>query len=142
MAFLITNVRIFDGISVISECGHVLLDQGRIAKISAKDPIQPPQSCTVIDGSSSTLLPGLIDAHVHVFRDLALLEAAIQHGVTTVLDMHNEPYWFQEMKQLADQRNNVADVHSACHAATIRNGWPSPIVRLVSQEENVRSECR
>jgi hypothetical protein len=63
----------------------------------------------------------------------------IQYGVTTVLDMHNEREWFREINAITRQRNDVSDVKSWCYGATIKNGWPSAIVRLVSQEENVRT---
>jgi hypothetical protein len=52
--------------------------------------------------------------------------------------MHNEREWFKEINAITLQRNDVADVKSCCYGATIKNGWPSAIVRLVSQEENVR----
>jgi dihydroorotase-like cyclic amidohydrolase len=39
-----------------------------------------------IDGSGTTLVPGLIDAHAHV-RNLEDLSDALRFGVTTVLDL-------------------------------------------------------
>lgn len=77
-ATLISNARIFDGVSVISESGHVLIESGRISQISLEQPLPPPADCVIINASGCTLLPGLIDAHVHVFRDVQLLETAIQ----------------------------------------------------------------
>lgn len=137
-ATLISNARIFDGVSVVSECGHVLIESGRISQISLREPLLPPADCAIVDANSCTLLPGLIDAHVHVWRDVKLLETAIQYGVTTVLDMHNEREWFKEINAITRQRNDLSDVKSCCYGATIKNGWPSAIVRLVSKEENVR----
>ncbi|KAF3396259.1 hypothetical protein F1880_006822 [Penicillium rolfsii] len=134
---LISNARIFDGVSVITESGHVLIESGRISQISLQQPLVPPADCVVVDASDCTLLPGLIDAHVHVFRDVQFLETAIKYGVTTVLDMHNEREWFKEIHAITRQRNDVSDVKSCCYGATIKNGWPSAIVRLVSQEENL-----
>jgi cytosine/adenosine deaminase-related metal-dependent hydrolase len=99
--------------------------------------MSPSSPCTVVDASGCTLLPGLIDAHMHVFQDVELLEIAMRYGVTTVLDMHNEPEWFKAMSAIAGERKDVADIKSACYAATIKNGWPSAIVKLVSQEPNV-----
>lgn len=137
-ATLITNARIFDGDSVISENAHVLIESGRIKQISLEEPISSPTGCSMVDASGCTLLPGLIDSHVHVYQDVDLLETAIQYGVTTVMDMHNQPNWFEEMKAIANTRNDLADVKSACFAATIRNGWPSAIVKLTSEDPNVR----
>lgn len=136
-ATLISNARIFNGVFVIAESGHVLIESGRISRISLREPLSTPEVCTVVDATGCTLLPGLIDAHVHVYRDVGLLETAIQYGVTTVLDMHNEPEWFQGISKMTNQRNDVSDVKSCGFGATIKDGWPAAIVKLVSQEPNV-----
>ena len=80
MTTAITNVRIFDGEDVISE-RIVVLEGGRITAVG--EPI--PSGATVVDGESATLLPGLIDSHVHT--DLAGLRNALAFGVTTELEM-------------------------------------------------------
>lgn len=137
-ATLISNARIFNGVSVVTDSGHVLIESGRISRISLRDPLPIPEGCTVVDATGCTLLPGLIDAHVHVYQDVNLLETAIQYGVTTVLDMHNEPEWFQDISKVTKQRNDVSDVKSCGFGATIKDGWPAAIVKLVSQEPKVR----
>lgn len=53
--------------------------------------------------------------------------------MTTVIDLHNEPDWFRELKHAARSRNDVADIKSACYAATVRDGWPGDLVRGVMQ---------
>jgi imidazolonepropionase-like amidohydrolase len=66
---LITNVRIFNGTyAQLSEPSNVLIVDNKIAKIST-DPIEATagQPVTVIDGAGRTLMPGLSDAHVHIF---------------------------------------------------------------------------
>ncbi|KAJ5974809.1 hypothetical protein N7481_008516 [Penicillium waksmanii] len=128
---LITNVRIFDGLSVVSDCGYILIEFGNIQQIS-KFPLPTAPGWNIVDGSNSTLIPGLIDAHVHVYQDLKFIETAIQYGVTTVLDMHNESEWFKKMKLVADEKNDVADIQSAGLAATVKNGWPSAILRMTA----------
>ncbi|KAJ5176637.1 uncharacterized protein N7482_002514 [Penicillium canariense] len=136
-ATLISNARIFDGVSVVSECGYVLIQSGCISQVSLREPLSPPADCTVVDATGYTLLPGLIDAHVHVYQDVQLLETAIQYGVTTVLDMHNEREWFKAINAITRQRNDVSDVKSCCFGATIKNGWPSAIIKLVSPDKDV-----
>jgi imidazolonepropionase-like amidohydrolase len=61
-----------------------------------------PENARIIDGAGKTLLPGLIDAHVHVNNDGAVpwapvevgaehnLEAWLYSGVTTVYDLGGE----------------------------------------------------
>ena len=136
-ATLISDVRIFDGVSVISESGHVLIESDRISKVSLRESLSVPEDCILIDGTGCTLLPGHIDAHTHIYQDVELLETFIKYGVTTVLDLHNEPEWFMEISGLTRQRNDIADVKSCGFGATIKDGWPAAIVKLVSQDPNV-----
>lgn len=63
--YLIQNVRIFDGVSSELRAGHVLVDDGIIATISA-DPIEPNTETIVIEGGRRVLSPGFIDLHVHL----------------------------------------------------------------------------
>ena len=68
---LFSNVRIFDGVSAkLSEPGNVLIRGNKIEKISS-DPIPTDRSgnTVIIDGTGKTLMPGLIDAHVHLMME-------------------------------------------------------------------------
>jgi len=62
---LIENVRIFDGVDATLTPGHVLVEDGLIAKISAER-IEPPAAAVIIDGGNRVLSPGFIDLHVHL----------------------------------------------------------------------------
>ncbi|MFY9991823.1 MAG: amidohydrolase family protein, partial [Rhodoplanes sp.] len=65
---LFTNVRVFDGKSAtLSDAINVLVRGNVIEKI-AKEPISTDRSAstTIVDGKGRTLMPGLIDAHVHM----------------------------------------------------------------------------
>jgi imidazolonepropionase-like amidohydrolase len=63
---LFTNARIFDGSSAdCAEGMSVRVADGLIREISAQ-PIKAPEA-QVIDVGGRTLMPGLIDAHVHAF---------------------------------------------------------------------------
>jgi imidazolonepropionase-like amidohydrolase len=62
----------------LAETGTVAIENDRIVDKTEGD--------TVIDGSGCTLLPGLIDSHLHLYGVENLRETA-RHGVTTVLDM-------------------------------------------------------
>jgi imidazolonepropionase-like amidohydrolase len=69
---LFTNVRVFDGRSAaLSAPTSVLIRGNRIAAIGTS---AQSANATVIDGAGRTLMPGLIDAHVHMmFNSLPLL---------------------------------------------------------------------
>jgi imidazolonepropionase-like amidohydrolase len=62
---LIENVRIFNGVDAQLVAGHVLIEDGVIAKVS-EDGIDAPGGATVIDGGNRVLSPGFIDLHVHL----------------------------------------------------------------------------
>lgn len=63
---LFKNVHIFDGKSdTLVKDRHVLVSGNKIERIS-KQPIETDESTTVIDGNGRTLMPGMIDAHVHL----------------------------------------------------------------------------
>src|SRR5580692_6772918 len=78
---VISNVRVFDG-EQRGDPGTVVISDGLISAGPA------PAGATAVDGDGGTLLPGLIDAHVHV-DSVAQLEAAAAWGITTMLDMGN-----------------------------------------------------
>jgi imidazolonepropionase-like amidohydrolase len=62
---LFRNVRVFDGrAEALSAPTDVLVRGNSIAAIRAGQ--QPPTDATVIDGRGRTLMPGLIDVHVHM----------------------------------------------------------------------------
>jgi imidazolonepropionase-like amidohydrolase len=62
---LFTNVRVFDGISAsLSAPTSVLVRGNRIAAIGAG--ATSAAGATRIDGKGRTLMPGLIDAHIHL----------------------------------------------------------------------------
>jgi imidazolonepropionase-like amidohydrolase len=61
---LIQNVKIFDGVNDKLTPGHVLIENNLIKQVGA---IQTaPKGTKVIDGGGRTLMPGLMDAHVHL----------------------------------------------------------------------------
>ena len=65
--YLFTNVMVFDGVSDELSKADVLLTDNKIDQVS-KEPLAVIQSTnmTVIDGGGRTLMPGLIDSHVHL----------------------------------------------------------------------------
>ncbi len=66
--FLLTADRVFDARSESAHAGWaVLVEGGRIAAVGPRGSIEAPAGATVIDLPGTTLLPGLIDAHSHIF---------------------------------------------------------------------------
>src|ERR1017187_8602714 len=62
--------RLFDARSGTNLTNQVILIQGdRITDVGPADRVRIPQGARVIDMSSATVLPGLIDRHVHLMQD-------------------------------------------------------------------------
>ncbi|ROS75414.1 amidohydrolase family protein [Cellulomonas sp. PhB143] len=92
---LFTDVRVFDG-DGLTEPATVLVRDGVIAAVTpGGSPADLPDGAVPEDaekvaGEGGTLLPGLIDAHLHV-NGRKDLDALVQHGVTTGFDMASWP---------------------------------------------------
>jgi len=82
-ATVIKNVRVFDGEKVIPSA-TVIISGRTVAAVGPGLPV-PPEA-EIVDGTGKTLLPGLIDSHVHVWDENSLRQAAV-FGVTVVVDM-------------------------------------------------------
>jgi cytosine/adenosine deaminase-related metal-dependent hydrolase len=125
-SFLLTNVRIFDGESSI-ERGYVLVREGRIAEVSTE---KIKYDGLVYDKPGHTLLPGLIDGHIHADSgNVVALPQSLRFGVTTVCDMHNEWNNIEKLRrQIKD--GDCADLKTTSFAATIEGGWPAAIVLM------------
>src|SRR5579883_694340 len=64
---LIRNVRIFTGEGNVIENGFVLVKDGKIAQIgTGPAPDSDALHADAVEGAGKTLLPGLIDVHVHL----------------------------------------------------------------------------
>jgi imidazolonepropionase-like amidohydrolase/ABC-type multidrug transport system permease subunit len=132
--FIIEHVRVFDGAGVIP-ADTVIVQDGKIAAVGAG--LAAPPGAQAIDGSGDTLLPGFIDAHVHVMARDSLRQSLV-FGVTTDLDMFMDWHLAEEIRkeQAAGQDLDLADLRSAGTLATAPGGhgteYGIPIPTLTS----------
>jgi len=132
-AFLIRNVRVFDG-SAVRERTSVLISGGVIGAVGPN--VTSVADAKEIDGTGKTLLPGLIDAHTHISRPDDLRQA-LAFGVTTELDMFSWPTVVKYYKglQRTGQTGQMADARFAGICATAPSGHgteyglPIPVIR-------------
>jgi len=122
---LITNTTIFDGTRFIPE-RSLLFDDDAIIAIGTD--LEAQFDCVVIDGRGHTLIPGLIDTHIHTpslleFAERVLRDAVV-FGVTTVIDLGAEPSVIATMKAKADASHDLASLLSAGVLATAPGGHP------------------
>ncbi|MGW6280067.1 amidohydrolase family protein [Kribbella sp. NPDC055071] len=86
MSFTIQNARLIDqGTELTSGC--LRSADGRITAIGGPEIAQPGDE--LIDATGLTLLPGLIDSHVHLIPGCTQLAAT--YGVTTLIDQFSKP---------------------------------------------------
>jgi imidazolonepropionase-like amidohydrolase/ABC-type multidrug transport system permease subunit len=75
--WLIHDARLFIGDGRLVERGSVLVRDGKIARLFVGDSPDPKTlDATVIEGAGKTLLPGLIDVHVHLGANGGISESA------------------------------------------------------------------
>ncbi len=119
------NVDVFDGYHILRG-RTVTVQDGMIRSVMAAG-VRPPESAVVIDGAGRTLLPGLIDAHVHIGGHAETLEQAAALGLTTVLDMWGDPSTLIPLKKEIEQGEhpNAADFRTAGTGATVPRGHPT-----------------
>ncbi|MDA5143423.1 amidohydrolase family protein [Streptomyces sp. AD681] len=119
-------VRVFDGHALTEPC-TVVIDGGVIA------PHTDASGARLVDGTGMTLLPGLIDAHVHL-HGADTLAVLASHGVTTALDMATWP-----PRLLASLRRvpHLTDIRSAGTPA-IGDGGPHARIPGMSKDAVVR----
>ena len=117
-ATLVQDVRVFDGKGAHAR-RSVLFEGGMVVDADFRGPVPP--GARVVAGAGRTLLPGLIDAHTHAFRDH---ELPLMFGVTTQVDMFTGVPLMQEMHAAMEAGRNKqrADMFSAGTLVTAPGG--------------------
>lgn len=100
----VTDVAVFDGTDLLEGRYDVSFGQSTITEISPAGTSAP--AGPTVDGTGATLLPGLIDAHVH-FRGPDELARLAQFGVTTALDMGTWPPDLVASLRTAEQGTDI-----------------------------------
>ncbi len=105
MKTVIKNANVFDGEKIIG-IHDVFLEDGII-----RDEVKDSE---VIDGTGCTLLPGLIDSHIHL-NSIENLYEATKYGVTTMLDMATGS---DELINSLRNQKGLTDIRS-CHQTIV-----------------------
>ncbi|MCR6663280.1 MAG: CIA30 family protein [Luteimonas sp.] len=129
--FVVQGARVFDGERDLG-VATVVVRAGRIEAAGAD--VAAPDGLPVVDGTGKTLLPGLIDAHVHAWGDAQ--HDMARFGVTTALDMHGVDARLPELRVQRGALDNAskADLWAAGVAITApgghgtQYGFPVPTV--------------
>ncbi len=124
MKFALRRVLVIDGLGGLLERATVLVEDGLIAAVGTERQVSVPKGAVKVDGRGLSLLPGLIDCHVHLclggeadvvrtIQDeapgLTLLKAArsarltLEAGFTTVRDLGARDHAIFSLKQAIEQ---------------------------------------
>jgi imidazolonepropionase-like amidohydrolase len=117
--------RLFDGMGDAYKTGQVIVVEGeRITAVGPAGEVKLPDGAEVIDLSTATVLPGLIDAHTHIgsradryeeiakFKDTPFQSAfaAVKHakitlesGFTTIRDLGGRPFLAVDLRASIDE---------------------------------------
>jgi len=118
MKTALVNAKIFDGVNLLKET-TIVVDSGKITFVGTGI----PKDAEVIDCQGKTLLPGLIDAHVHTSYES--LGQALKFGVTTELEMQG--IFTKQNRAGVENDDSVSDVRSSGFAITPPGGHPSEL---------------
>jgi len=111
----INNALVFDGTSM-REALTVVIQDNLIVDFG---PSPDLSGAKIVDGKGLTLLPGFIDAHVHLDNDMEksplLLGELVRAGITTALDMG---LLSASVRKSFHNHSNIADVRFVGNFAT------------------------
>lgn len=116
---VINNVKIFDGYRLIPN-GAIEIKDGFISKIYEKALSKVEEDVELINGKGKTVIPSMINAHVHLWEEKQLVDAQ-DNGIFMVMDMHSAS---QTAKVLKEKKRSphFADYLTAGPAATVADG--------------------
>lgn len=102
---LLQNVHLLiNDIQGFSDPTNLMIENNRISWIGSDEEFKPPKDTKIMDAKGRFVIPGLIDAHIHVeapwWNKDVDQTAYIAYGVTTVRDMGESLSW---VKSLADR---------------------------------------
>jgi imidazolonepropionase-like amidohydrolase len=124
--FVVRADRLFDGNGAVKR-GAVLIEDGRVTAVT-QDGVGFPTDADVVDYGDATLLPGLVDTHVHLAFDAGLdpvgqlmddddgalllrmrraAQQTLAAGVTTVRDLGDRSYLSVTLRDWFRQGNEV-----------------------------------
>lgn len=104
-SFVLKDVSIFTGHEIINK-GYVHVKNGIITQVGVGGfPGDAQDGLPIISRPGDTVIPGLIDAHIHALGgDINSVEQSLRFGVTTICDMHNEPSDNAKLREVSLRR--------------------------------------
>lgn len=100
----IVGVRLIDGLGrEVIDDAVVLIRGNRIVEAGPGNIVRVPEGAEIIDAKGMTVLPGLIDAHLHTVNNNSVLNTFLRNGVTTMRDP-GHPFRFYQSIYFAKEQ--------------------------------------
>ena len=132
---VIRHVRLFDG-DTDRGVVDVALRANMVVRIGSVG--GGCEGATTVDGTGKYLVPGLVNAHVHLWKE-SDLRVALQAGVFAVFDLHSSEGPDAAFRRLRDS-SGFASYYSAGYAATVPRGHPTQIFPIETVNDSVTPE--
>ena len=117
----------------------VLVEGARITAIGSRARVVVPPGARVLEGQGRVLMPGLVDAHVHLRRaEQDALVRYLEAGITTARDMNGRPFvldwrdWI-EAGEFVGPRLRVASP-ALGNWSSPKEGYPTPETRAEAED--------
>jgi len=97
-----TSTVVLEGGTLIDGTGRnpinnavVVIEGNRIKSVGTKGQVSYPSNARVINTDGKTILPGLVDGHIHldIYFPSYMPQMLLRYGVTTVADLNNDTDW-------------------------------------------------
>ncbi|MEP3208319.1 MAG: amidohydrolase family protein [Maribacter sp.] len=139
------NVNIFNGKdSLLLLDKDVVVDKGVVKTITENFIVANDDEYHIINGKGKTIMPGMIDAHVHLSGSGAVpwknvktneaynLEAYLHSGITTVYDLGGMASDIKDLSRKVEHRKIIGPTVYHTHIPiTVKNGHPIPLTKEV-----------
>jgi imidazolonepropionase-like amidohydrolase len=96
---------------------------GLIERVGPVGEVAVPDGAAVVDGTGASLLPGFVDAHVHL--DFYPPAQVLAGGVTTVRDLGWPPRRLAALREIAATRGASPRLLAAGQILTVPGGYPT-----------------
>jgi peptidyl-prolyl cis-trans isomerase A (cyclophilin A) len=130
----VVNGRIVDGTGGPAvERGVVVIEGNRIAGVGPADEVEIPRGAGRIDAAGGTIMPGVIDSHVHLFPTLTnrfargedIVTPWIEAGVTTLVDTGSIRHTTRASRALVAELPHPPRLFLAGPILTVPGGYPT-----------------
>lgn len=136
----IVGARLIDGLGNEPLEDAVILIQGnRILQVGQASEISIPEGAERVEAKGMTVLPGLVDAHLHTINDNKTMNAFLQRGVTTMKDPGHPFRFYQSINFAQEQLPRV--FLTGAHLDGYPGVWTQQAV-MIKDHDHVREVVR